>query len=181
MTKTKIVNISVFFVCIVLITCICGCSSKYSYTSEKELSAKLIKGEGVFVSVPEDGLYAGAEYHNSGKMTANELESALMKYTSIIKISSSCKGQDCLSQIDTDKYSYYFEPSIVHWEERATEWSGQPDRIAVSISVYDTGSKELITSQKFSGTSKWGTLGGDHPQDLLRVPLSKCLKDLYGE
>ena len=133
---------------------VCGCSSKYRYTTSQEACIKLMKGKGVFISIPENGSYGGTIYPNSGIMTARSLESALMDYTNTIKVSDSCMGNTCFEHIDTDIYAYYFEPKILHWEERATEWSGLSDRITISLRAYNTENKKLICSQQFSGSSK---------------------------
>ena len=102
------------------LVCICGCSSKYQYTTSQEACSKLLMGKGVFVSIPENGTYGGTIYPNSGIITARSLESALMKYTNKIKVSDVCLGQDCFEHIEKDIYTYYFEPKILHWEERAS-------------------------------------------------------------
>ncbi len=69
---------------------------------------------------------------------------------------------------------------ILHWEDRATEWSGRPDRVEVQISVYDTSTREEVASSSYSGKSKWATFGGDHPQDLLSEPTDNYVRSLYG-
>ena len=35
---------------------------------------------------------------------------------------------------------YLIEPKILHWEDRATEWSGKADRVKVSLQLYRSGS-----------------------------------------
>lgn len=164
---------------LVLVVCACGCSSRYKYMTTQEAKTKLIEGEGVFISMPQNGFYGMTIYEKSGAMTARAVEAELMNYTDTVKVSTSCEGKECFDQIEKKTYKYYFEPKIVQWEERATEWSGLPDRITVALTVYDTKNEEKIFSQQFSGASKWLTFGGDHPQDLLHVPIEKRLKSLY--
>jgi hypothetical protein len=56
---------------------------------------------------------------------------------------------------------------IVHWSDRVTEWSGIPDRITLDLSVYDVATGAALNRQQVRASSRWATLGGDHPQDLL--------------
>ena len=60
------------------------------------------------------------------------------------------------------------EPKILHWEDRATEWSGKADRVKVSLPLYRSGS--LIGSALVTANSSFFTFGGDHPEDLLDAP-----------
>ena len=55
---------------------------------------------------------------------------------------------------------YLLKPQILHWEDRATEWSGKPDRVKVSLPLYKSG--RLIGSALVSAKSSWWTYGGDH-------------------
>ena len=47
---------------------------------------------------------------------------------------------------------------IDYWEERATEWSGKPDRIRVKVGVYDVATGQPIDAVEIVGTNRWGTL-----------------------
>jgi len=85
-----------------------------------------------------------------------------------------------LKEIPTERYEYYIQSEILHWEDRATEWSGLPDRIEIKISVYDTHSGAELASSILSARSKWATFGGDHPQDLLPEPVKQYVESLYG-
>ena len=144
-----------------------GCTS-YTHTTILRPSMPLDKNKGVVISIPANGCFGPTEYPNSGRMTANEVQSAFIPYASHVDIAKDNKP---------DANVYYVKPSILHWEDRATEWSGLPDRIEVTVEVYESGSR--VAASKFSGKSKWFTFGGDHPQDLLKQPLAELVKSLY--
>jgi hypothetical protein len=112
-------------------------------------------------------------------MTANAVKAAFSRFSNNIHVTEECLGLECLKKIPIGKYAYYVEPDILHWEDRATEWSGIPDRIEIKISVYDAISGAELASSIVSGKSKWGTFGGDHPQDLLPEPVNKYVESLY--
>jgi hypothetical protein len=162
----------------------CGCTA-YTYQPPLEnkliqgQDAKLAKGKGVAVVVPKNVKFEQTEYQKSGTYTAFTIREALMRYTNDVSIVSKYDANDIISSVDQDRYSYVFKPEILHWEERATEWSGKPDRIGIKNTVYDTKQRNVLSSQIFYGKSKWFTFGGDHPQDLLTVPINKYVKSLY--
>jgi hypothetical protein len=113
-------------------------------------------------------------------MTATAIKAAFSHFTSNVVVTEQCIGMDCLKLIQTDRYGYYVEPQILHWEDRATEWSALPDKIEIKISVYDASLGTELASSVLTGRSKWATLGGDHPQDLLPEPVRGYVDALYG-
>ena len=72
-----------------------------------------------------------------------------------------------------------FQPQILNWIDRATEWSGIPDRITIKLIVYEVESGKDVASVMSRASSKWGTLGGDHPQDLLPRVMAEFTKLLF--
>ncbi len=165
-----------FLLIVILAT---GCASSYKYNELKPVATKLDGTQGVLISTPQDGWYGNNQYRNSGKMTVNALQSAFSKYASRVDVVDFCHGDDCLSGIDTEKYGYYVKPEILHWEERATEWSGKPDRIEIQLVIFDAATKKEIANSSYTGKSKWATFGGDHPQDLLPEPTNQYVTSLY--
>lgn len=156
-----------------------GCSSTYQHTDLQSLAIKLDPNRGVLISVPDDGLYETKQYHNSGQMTANAVRAAFVKNARMVNIAKDCRDIECLDKIDVEKYGYFVMPVILHWEDRATEWSGIPDRIEIQLIIFDTVSKKELANSSYIGKSKWATLGGDHPQDLLPEPTNDYVSSLY--
>lgn len=156
-----------------------GCSATYERSDVVSASSKLNPDRGVLVSTPEDGQYGAARYFGSGNMTAAAVRSAFSKYATRADFAKKCHGEECLEQVDTKKYGYYVKPEILHWEERATEWSGLPDKIEIQVVVYDAETKRQLANTSYTGKSKWATFGGDHPQDLLAEPTNEFVGSLY--
>ena len=74
---------------------------------------------------------------------------------------------------------YLFFPTILHWEDRATEWSGKADKAQIKIVVFDLRTSEVVSSATIDGKSGLATFGGDHPQDLLPGPVTKYVNGLF--
>jgi hypothetical protein len=156
-----------------------GCAAKYDQIILSDPEEKFSPEGSVLIATPEDGFYETREYRNSGKMTALAVRSAFAEHVVETRIEEGCQSLDCLKRKYPAEFTYYVVPEILHWEDRATEWSGKPDRIEIQLTVYEQGSWNEIASTLIKGKSKWATLGGDHPQDLLHDPLDRYLKSLY--
>jgi len=156
-----------------------GCSATYKQQTLAEPSAKLVKGKSVVIATPANGFYESKEYLASGRMTASAVRAAFAPFSNSITVAPDCKDLMCLKRDPSASYDYYVIPEILHWEDRATEWSGIPDRIEIKVSVYDGQEEKELASTIISGKSKWFTFGGDHPQDLLPEPLKAYVESLY--
>jgi hypothetical protein len=165
-----------FSTLIVFTSILSGCTATYKQEALIQPNINLVRGKSVAIATPINGFYETEEYQSSGKMTSLAVQSAFARFSSTITVMPECKNIACLK--DSNHY-YYVIPEILHWEERATEWSGKPDKIEVKISVYDNLNLKELASTIISGTSKWATFGGDHPQDLLDEPINAYVQSLY--
>lgn len=170
-------NVKYLFIPLILF--VTGCASTYKHRELQPVEAKLDKMKGVIISLPKAGRYGDIHYQNSGIMTAGAIKAAFSKHASKVDLVNNCNAEICLNSIDTEIYGYYVMPKILHWEERATEWSGKSDRIEVQIVIYDAITKKELANSSYTGKSKWATFGGDHPQDLLPDPTNEYVNGLY--
>ena len=164
---------------IVLSALLTGCVSTYQHTELVAPASKLDAKQGVVISIPGNGFYQGTEYHNSGRMTANAVRAAFARNALRVEVTEACEGSGCLDELDASQFQYYVQPIILHWEDRATEWSGISDRLEIQIIVYDLTTKEQVVNSTYTGKSKFFTFGGDHPQDLLPQPTQAFVDALY--
>jgi hypothetical protein len=67
----------------------------------------------------------------------------------------------------------------LHWEDRATEWSGKSDRLEIQLVIFNVHTGDELANATLTGKSKWATFGGDHPQDLLENPILEYVASLY--
>jgi hypothetical protein len=155
-----------------------GCES-YERVDYVDQVTTLDASYGVLISVPEDGFFGNENYRNSGKMTANAIRSAFSQHVKVVQITSDCHGTECLDGVDASKFGYYVQPDILHWEDRATEWSGKSDRLEIQMAIYSTETSEEIGNSLYKGKSTSFSFGGDHPQDLLDKPTKIFVGSLY--
>ena len=167
------------FTALVCAAAVTACTATYNAKEVQQATAKLDPTRGVLISTPDNGSYGDTQYQNSGSMTAQAVRAAFLQHTGRADITTNCHGEACLSAIDTAKYGYYIKPEILHWEDRATEWSGKADRLEIQLMVFDAATGALVANSTYTGKSKWATFGGDHPQDLLPEPTRTYVNSLY--
>lgn len=165
---------------ILLVLALAGCTDTHNIRRSGSQDTTLDAAASAYVAVPENGRYGETVYPDSGRMTTSEIIWAftphLEKATRGKRIES--RGE-ALATARSGGYTYLIFPEILHWEDRATEWSGLPDRIVVEVSVIDVATAGIIDSARIEGKSKWATLGGDRPQDLLKKPLEDYARSLF--
>ncbi|HWT96515.1 MAG TPA: DUF4823 domain-containing protein [Terriglobales bacterium] len=158
-----------------------GCVSKYRVDAYTPPAAHIEKEASFYVPLPQNGQFDGTEYPNSGSQTAAELRAALLVHVSKVEVGTT-KAEDLTAALAEAKkrgLDHLAQADILHWEDRATEWSGIPDKITLKLSIYDVQSGALLSSTVTAASSKWGTLGGDHPQDLLPEPIKRFVDPLF--
>lgn len=155
-----------------------GCSATYAW---KEGAARpRLPGRSVYVAVPENGRFDKTVYEASGNQTADAIVAAIRpRVERVVRASSPEPAEDAVKKAKADGLAYVVYPTILHWEDRSTEWSSKPDRIEIRLEVVDVSSGAVVTSDSFTGKSKWATFGGDHPQDLLVAPLNDFMATLF--
>lgn len=169
------------FVLALALVMLCGCVSKYRLDAYTAPTAHLDKSASFYVSLPEDGEYGSTVYPNSGAATAQALRTALLTHVDKVVVGT-VKGEELTSAIAQAKQqglTNVVQTSILNWEDRATEWSGIPDKITLKMAIYDVQSGATVSSTVSSASSKWATFGGDHPQDLLPEPTKKFVDPLF--
>ncbi len=135
-----------------------GCADTHTLTrSSGSQNAVTLQGQAsAYVAVPLDGRFEATLYGGSGAMTAQALASA-----------------------KAGGFGYLLYPEILHWEDRATEWSARPDVATVKLSVLSVSTGAVLDSAVIDGKSGLATFGGDHPQDLLPKPTGEYAASLF--
>jgi hypothetical protein len=158
-----------------------GCVSTYEINSAVPAKEKLSQGKSAYVALSADGRYDKENYTGSGAKTTYAVVNALKPHVSNMEIATEVMPYEqsvaVAKQRDVD---YLFVPKILHWENRATEWSGIPDRIQIELRTIDAHTGKTMDIGDLRGKSKWVTLGGDVPEELLEKPITQYINSLYG-
>jgi len=157
-----------------------SCADSHQIMKTSTSTAKLEKTASAYISVPRDGPYGHINYTGSGATTAQIMLLAFSRYLNRVETGNTYQSyDDALNYAKENNFAYLVFPSILAWEDRATEWSGLPDKVAVKILVVRVSNGTTLDAAIIKGKSGLATFGGDHPQDLLTKPVDKYVKSLF--
>jgi len=132
------------------------------------------------VTLAQDASYGSIQYPNSGYLLTTATNAAVSLHLKQVEQATEVESiEDSLSSAEKMGLTYVFQPTILHWEDRNTEWSGRPDRITIKVVVWSVGTSKETSSTVLRASSKWATLGGDHPQDLLPGAITPFVNKLF--
>lgn len=154
-----------------------SCTTTYQNIVDTPDNPSLEQGKRILISTPEDGEYVTKKYFGSGKLLKGEILKEVSKYTDDLKVIDNCHSYDTFD--NSFEGDYFIESTILHWEDRNTEWSARPDRIKIQISIYAMNTTEKITEYIFSGESSIFSFGGHHPEDLLTKPITDYFNKIF--
>ncbi len=98
-------------------------------------------------------------YRNSGRETARAVATALSVHAERIEVAERVGIlKKALARTNTLNLKNLFSPKILNWEDRATAWSGRPDRITSQFSVYAAKTGKRLVNSTMRASSKWATL-----------------------
>ncbi|RRV10581.1 DUF4823 domain-containing protein [Pseudomonas sp. v388] len=157
-----------------------GCADSHQWIPQQNSSARIAPNDRIFVSTPVDGEYGNHVYRGSGRNTAKIIFNAISAKSRMVQMGGVADNyEDATSQAQRSDQDILIFPTILHWEDRATEWSMIPDKVEVKVDVVDLRTGDVISSGIIKGSSGLATLGGDHPQDLLPEPVVQFVSELF--
>src|SRR6185369_450796 len=170
------------FVCIGIAFMLSGCADTHSLVRQNQgLAPKLSTSDSFYISVSMDGIYGSEKYEGSGASLSQIILSPLAKKVRRVETGRAYQSYDeALLSANTRGYKYLVYPSILHWENHATEWNGIPDTVEVKIQIVEAATDKLIDAAIINGVSGLATFGGDEPQNLLPVPVEEFISSLLG-
>jgi hypothetical protein len=174
----------IIFPLIVFVVSMFGCADTHHIVRSSPVgaSSKFGAGDSFYIAVSRDGVYDSKVYRGSGVMTTQILRSSFIKRVQKIQLDRSYRPFDkSLLEAKQANYKYLVYPTILEWEDRATEWSGRPDRASINVDIVDVTSGQTVESVVINGKSGLATLGGDHPQDLLPIPVEEFVSTLFSQ
>lgn len=157
-----------------------GCTATHNINRTDSPEVGLDPDGTAYIPTPENGRFGEIVYHQSGYLTAVAVSRAFTPhFKRTTRGSLAADRYSALKAAKAGGYTYLIEPEILHWEDRATEWSGLLDKIEVKISIVDVASGKLLDVAHIDAQSKWATLGGDRPEHLLNEPISEYANSLF--
>ena len=149
-----------------LCAALAGCTQ---YALDRQAAGGTIESDArVYVAQPRPGKYDLHPYPQSGRQTRDAVAQALAGRVAKVDVGAHFEEEAAaLATAQARGATLLVLPVIEQWQERPTESTGIPDRIAIRIWILDAATGKEIDSAVVTGKSGWLTFRGGHPQDLL--------------
>lgn len=163
-----------------LVALLSGCADSHNWSPQQNGSLRITKTDRIYVSTPADGSYGDHVYNGSGRNTSKTIYDAASAKSHLVRIGGLAENfEDAIAEAQRTDQDILIFPTILHWEDRATEWSMIPDKVEIKVEVVQVKSGDVISSGIIKGKSGLATFGGDQPQDLLPEPVSEFVSSLF--
>jgi hypothetical protein len=162
-----------------------ACTASYQQRETGGIEASSIRldpGKGVLVAVPADGQYGRKVYAGSGRTVAQKTAAAFSRYSPRVEVATATatNREESLAAARRAGAGYLVVPDILHWEQRATEWSGIPSRVSLSMTVIDVATGTDVRSGLLESRSAVMTLIRPNPDVLAQNLIDENVAVLYG-
>jgi hypothetical protein len=162
-----------------------ACTASYKQSETSGLAASSVRldsAKNVFVSVSPDGQYGSRTYAGTGRLVAQQTAAAFSRYARRVEIGGgpAASRDELLAAARKAGAGYLVMPNISHWEPRATEWSGVPSRVSMSLTVIDAETGVEIRSALLESRSAVVTLVRPNPDNLSQQMIDQQVSALYG-
>ena len=133
-----------------------GCTAKYQVSNLAGAGgAHLDRSIGVYVTLPQDGAFGTTTAAGSGQIVAQAVATAFAGVGARVHVAEKTTSNDqAMTAARGLNAGYLAVPVITQWEQRATEWSGRPSRMAIRLNIIDVASGNQIASSAIEGRSR---------------------------
>ena len=149
-------------VSVLVLAALTGCASVADVKIEsKSGSVSVSSGSEICVVFPEDGKFEGKKYEESGIKVGEVILKSVPQNYKAFQVAS---VQECTA-------AYLITSEILEYENRASGWSGKPDKIKVKVTLNNTENNETSSFTYYADTnmlvSAFFELGNPAPYKLL--------------
>jgi Domain of unknown function (DUF4823) len=126
----------------------------------------------VCVATAVDGRHETRVYAGSGQKVTRRTAHALREHHADVVIIGTSDLQRLAEECRSQEGRFVVVPEILEWEDRASGWSGRPDRVEVQLTLHDVASASAVRSvsvtvQTNFWSSAFGEWGNRPPEALL--------------
>lgn len=165
---------------VVMAMALSGCASVQCSRLSNEQQPKLDPEGSAYVLVPANAMYFTKECIGTGRIIASLIYSNFSKHLKRVKLAPEGeKLEEGLKKAKDSGFVYLVDSKILRWEDHVTEWNDQVDQIDMQMDIYDVQVGRLIDSVEFVGHGTLNTLGGYHPQHILKESMPKYINSLF--
>ena len=156
----------------------CFAKSEILQGNQTTSGSAIAKTDAIAIMLPNDGSYGSTVYAGSGRLVASKIKQATFGKAQNSEIVETVKPEEAVEYCKERDIRFLIRPSILHWEDRATNWSGIRDHIKVELVLMNPRDKSTLNSLMFNATSTWWTFVNNPPEDMLDESFEEAVRKL---
>jgi hypothetical protein len=170
--------IAVMFVGLVL----AGCSIPHSKAEGGPVSNGVVSRSAkvLILNVPDGQEQGQAPSPGSGQGMVAALRKVLVAHDVPISVTSTINLQDGIDEAHNLGFDYLLKCTITLWEDNATAWSGNGDKLNISLELYDATTKLLVAAATHKRVATGFTFVSGTPNRFMDEVAAGALGKLYG-
>lgn len=168
--------------CLLMALLLVGCATaNIERLSQPQDARAVLRGnEKVFVALPEDGTFEGHHYTDSGKYVQQYFYDNLLRYAdNVVNATKVLPLEEAKAEAKRQNAEILIYPTIIHWEDRNTMWSGIRDKIRINVIVYSLVDNKTLDKTSLYATNAWATFIQARPENRLKTIIPPYVKALY--
>jgi hypothetical protein len=118
--------------------------------------------------------------HGSGQGMASAIRKVLASHNVPVSMTATSSLRDGIDEARRAGFGYTLKCTITLWEDNATAWSGNGDKLNISVEVYDSKSRELIGAATHKRVATGETLLPGSPDRFIDEVATGALGKIYG-
>ena len=164
------------FVVLVLLNACYFAKSELLPHSQPTTVAAVTPNDSVAIMLATDGTYGGKIYQGSGRLVASRIKQSLIGKVKNAPIVESAALENALVYCKKENIPFLIKPSVLHWEDRATNWSALPDIIKIELTLLNSENHAVINTILFNASSSWWTFVNNPPEDMLDETFDEAVR-----
>lgn len=159
-----------------------GCATTRSTTGQGVPGTTIVPGARVLIMRLPDVVQKGeGTVGGSGEAVAAAIRDDLMRHGYAVVTSDKTALSDAFSEAMALEASYVLRGAITEWEDNATEWSSNPDKLSVSLELYGAARRELVATGGHRVVGQPATLvSGQTPMRFVPETADHSLARVFG-
>lgn len=167
---------------IVLCLCAAGCSIPRSLAEGGPIANRRVDPSSkVLILSIADGQEQGQERApGSGQGMVAAIRKILVAHGVPLSTTATSSLATGLDEARRGGFDYALKGTITLWEDNATAWSGNGDKLTVSLDLYDAKSRELIAASTHRRVATGATFVSGSPDRFMDEVSAGALDKIYG-
>jgi len=135
----------------------------------------------VLILSVQDGQEQGqSPAHGSGRGMVASLRKVLLNHSVPFSTSENMNTVGGIEEAEKLKFDYVMKCTITLWEDNATAWSGNGDKLKISIEMFDVKTKQLVAVASHYRVATGATFVSGTPDRFMDECSLGALSRIYG-